>query len=91
MQVIPYGMTVEEFMERGSSVKNNSSAQNIESMTSADYYADSYGHFGIHGNPLIPICPSYVDTNRCRGDAQGHGTNDIIQERNLPKFTFIRK
>ena len=47
VQVIPHGMTVEEFMEKGSSIRNSSADMN--SLTSADYYADSYGHFGIHG------------------------------------------
>jgi len=43
VQVIPNGMSLQEFMASKSSA-------NSEDMTSADYYADSYGHFGIHGN-----------------------------------------
>jgi hypothetical protein len=50
VQVIPHGMSLDEFMRRGSTVGISSS--DPDSMTSADYYADSYGHFGIHGTPL---------------------------------------
>jgi type I protein arginine methyltransferase len=45
VQVIPNGVTLQEFM----SGKTSTAATNMEDMTSADYYADSYGHFGIHG------------------------------------------
>jgi protein arginine N-methyltransferase 1 len=43
VQVIPNGMSLQEFMA-GKSADHDS-----ENMTSADYYADSYSHFGIHG------------------------------------------
>jgi protein arginine N-methyltransferase 1 len=45
VQVIPNGVSLQEFM----SGKTSTAATNMEDMTSADYYADSYGHFGIHG------------------------------------------
>lgn len=45
VQVIPNGVSLQEFM----SGKTTTAATNMEDMTSADYYADSYGHFGIHG------------------------------------------
>lgn len=45
VQVIPHGVSLQEFM----SGKTSTAATNMEDMTSADYYADSYGHFGIHG------------------------------------------
>jgi len=47
VQVIPNGMSLQEFMA-------GKSGTNSEDMTSADYYADSYGHFGIHGN-ISPV------------------------------------
>ena len=57
VQVIPNGMTLQEFMA------GKSADTDAENMTSADYYADSYSHFGIHGNkqnprPLDPILTS---------------------------------
>ena len=45
VQVIPNGVSLQEFMAG----KSTAAATNMEDMTSADYYADSYGHFGIHG------------------------------------------
>jgi hypothetical protein len=50
VQVIPNGMTVQEFMA------GKSADHDGENMTSADYYADSYSHFGIHGTaPTEPL------------------------------------
>lgn len=72
VQVIPYGMSVEEFMSRGSSVKATPS--DPENMTSADYYADSYGHFGIHGIRFV----FEVLGLQYRGDVEGHSTDDIV-------------
>lgn len=43
VQIIPNGISLQEFLSGKSSVEDS------ENMTSADYYADSYGHFGIHG------------------------------------------
>ena len=45
VQVIPNGVTLQEFMAG----KSTTAATDADDMTSADYYADSYGHFGIHG------------------------------------------
>ena len=44
VQVIPNGVSLQEFM-----AGKSTTATKMEDMTSADYYADSYGHFGIHG------------------------------------------
>jgi hypothetical protein len=49
VQVIPNGVTLQEFMAG----KSSTTAMDAEDMTSADYYADSYGHFGIHGTTQI--------------------------------------
>jgi hypothetical protein len=49
VQVIPNGVTLQEFMAG----KSTTAATDAEDMTSADYYADSYGHFGIHGASQI--------------------------------------
>ena len=43
VQVIPNGMSVSDFMS------GKAKSADVDNMTSADYYADSYGHFGIHG------------------------------------------
>jgi len=45
VQVIPNGVSLQEFMAG----KTSTAASSMDDMTSADYYADSYGHFGIHG------------------------------------------
>ena len=49
VQVIPNGVTLQEFMAG----KSSTAAMDADDMTSADYYADSYGHFGIHGTTQI--------------------------------------
>ena len=46
VQVIPNGMSLQEFM-----AGKGTSGTESDNLTSADYYADSYSHFGIHGNP----------------------------------------
>jgi hypothetical protein len=49
VQVIPNGVSLQEFMAG----KSSGPATDAEDMTSADYYADSYGHFGIHGTTIL--------------------------------------
>ena len=48
VQVIPNGVSLQDFISGRTTISEN------ENLTSADYYADSYSHFGIHGSH--PIC-----------------------------------
>lgn len=56
VQVIPNGVSLQEFMAG----KSSTAASSMDDMTSADYYADSYGHFGIHG-----MVPMVIDGVNC--------------------------
>src|ERR1700737_2295905 len=64
VQVIPNGVSLQDFMA------GKSSASETDNMTSADYYADSYGHFGIHGT--TPPSPCFDIQRRCSKIRSGH-------------------
>ena len=82
VQVIPNGVTLQEFMAG----KSSTSAMDAEGMTSADYYADSYGHFGIHGTGTTKDV-----TNGCRGNVERYCTDVVLSKCNLSKFTHLCK
>lgn len=60
VQVIPNGVSLQEFMAG----KSSTAASSMDDMTSADYYADSYGHFGIHGTQSISVA-ALMSQRRC--------------------------
>jgi hypothetical protein len=58
VQVVPRGVSLEEFMA------NPKAAVDGADLTSADYYADSYSHFGIHGS-LVYFHLSLTRKRKC--------------------------